>query len=292
MASCPQPIGAGLDEIIARAAEAVRTRGFARPGSDAAEQVRIDDHLRRLQARGVPYKAALAIAAGLDETFALRRSLAWLDSSPRRQVLVLAGPKDACKTTAASVLVDRWAPWPQTRMDETPIVVAWETILKVWYHKPTEANPRDPITNLPIRDLFTTALLVLDDVGQESATTAEQHHGEVLDILLKTRCDAGKHTALTTNYESPHDTCPACKRLTHVCDADGRCPSARGRKLPTPEDRAKHVTLGLLSRYPARGARIGERLTEFGEWVHCPAEGLRSRERRAAVLAKRGRSGT
>lgn len=255
-----------LSAIIAAAAEARAALGPAVRVS-AEEQARreaqaqADARAKRkaaLLARGVPAGAAAVIAADeLQATAAVDQAKAWMRERLQerragqlggKRVLVLAGKKDASKTTAASVIVERWPLWQ--RLEECPLLVSFEQILGPWYHRPSEAQPRDELTGLTRRQLLTASLLVLDDVGQESAELAERH-GEVLDQLLKARCDSDRYTIITTNYEKGED---------------------------------------LLRRYGPRAGRIGERITEFGVWADCPREGLRSARRRAMELNRRRES--
>lgn len=249
-----QHIGAGLQDVIAAARAAVRLRPTPARDEAAERRSAMHDRAARLRALGVPAGAAAVIAADrLVDTAALNTTRSWLRErlEERRcgtlggkRALVLAGHKDASKTTAASWALETW-PW--TRADEVPILVPFEQILGPWYHRPNEASPKDELTRLTKRDLLVTALLVLDDVGQESADLAERH-GEVLDQLLKARCDADRLTIITTNYVKAEQ---------------------------------------LLERYGPRGSRIGERLTEFAEWERCPVEGLRADQRREQVLGRR-----
>lgn len=211
-------------------------------GPDPAERVRL------LMARGIPKPAAEAIVGGLAPTDALRAASAWQKSS--RCVLVLSGPKDSCKTTAASWLVARW-PWWGT--DSIPLLVPFDFLLGAWYA--TGPVP-DETTGLRRADLLATALLVLDDVGQEPGELVGRY-AEAFDLILRRRCDLGRPTVITTN------------ELTQ--DA---------LLLRYSPERAEGKITG-------RAARIAERLTEHGQWARCPVEGFRGKQRRAGVLAAR-----
>lgn len=254
---------AGIMAAAAEARDALVRRSPPPPTREQLEQERVRQaavaraqRKAALQARGVPAGAAAVIAADeLQQTAAVDQAQTWMRERLRerrvgtlggKRLLVLAGKKDASKTTAASVLVERWPAWQ--RLEECPLLVPFEQILGPWYHRPTEGQPRDELSGLTRRQLLVASLLVLDDVGQESAELADRH-GEVLDQLLKARCDADRYTVITTNYEKGEE---------------------------------------LLRRYGARASRIGERITEFGVWADCPREGLRSAKRREQELNRRG----
>jgi hypothetical protein len=257
MTEGPRHIGEDLGGLLATMAEARESLSFAPPAeSDDAERARyLAERKRDLMTNGIPAGAAAVIAASnLAPCTAITKAREWFRNPARKQVLVLAGPKDACKTTAASCAVDVW-PW--RGLEQLPRLVAWENVLGPWYHRPSDSSPHDEVTRLRRRDLLTAALLVLDDVGQEASELAPRF-GEALDLLLKTRCDAGLYTIITTNYE---------------CLVDTR--------------RGKDLISGLVTRYDHRGPRIGERLTEFATWARCEVEGFRSAERREAVLRRR-----
>lgn len=213
------------------------------------------DRKAALMARGVPAGAAAAIASeSLVPTAAIDHARSWMRDRLRerhegalggKRALILAGKKDASKTTAASIIVEVWPLW--RRIEECPLLVDFALLLGPWYHRPSESSPVDELTGLSKRQLLTASLLVLDDVGQESAEMAERL-GEILDLLLKARCDADRYTVITTNYETSE---------------------------------------GLLRRYGGRAGRIGERITEFGVWADCPKECLRGAKRREEELKRR-----
>lgn len=194
---------------------------------------------------GAPAKAAALIAHDrLRDTTALRHVRAFMGQDQRR-LLVLSGDPDASKTTAASLALDiatvawcaqvgRGGPGPQLIPAEL-LVGAW-----MYYDRTRErTEPTEPLTGVNKLVLSTCWLLVIDDVGQEGAEHL-QLVGEIVDVLVRVRCDRGLRTVLTTN----------------LLDVDA-----------------------LVKRYPARGQRIGERLTEHGVWARCPAEGLRGSRR-------------
>jgi hypothetical protein len=285
MADAPQHIGEGIGDVLAAANEArlklfgdaplpcvpacesptcrgcAASRRRAKEQAEAERRQRVADRAERLRGCGVPAKAAMLIAANeMTDTYSWRRAQSWHRSvlaeraggrirAPR--VLVLFGPKDGCKTTAAGWLVDRWS---YSKVDEWPRCIEMELLNDIWCAKD---KPHE-LTRLRQYDLFTPSLLVLDDAGQESnhpdrlALTCE-----ALDIILRKRCDADKHTVLTTNFES--------EALFFE----------------------RYATMN--EQRPWGRPRIAERLTEYALWVKCPVEGFRDEDRRADVL--RGRSG-
>lgn len=244
------PVADMLDNILERAREAIAARGWHKPDpvSAAAEaQRRVQAAAESLQGFGIPQKIAWLIARDeLADSRALWHVRKFVESDSREVlVLVLSGQKDGSKTTAACQAI---ATWPRNRRPEHwPRFITFDQLLGPWYHRPTELSSRDELTQMTQRDLLVADLLVLDDVGQEAAELQERC-GEALDLLLKARCDAGRHTVLTTNDLTLED---------------------------------------FVRRYGARGARLNERLIEFSRWAKCPHEGFRTRERRRAALANR-----
>lgn len=227
-----------------------------RAAEDAEQRRRRADHEHFLRGRGVPERPAALLAGGaLTDTASLRHAARWLrlvlaertggPKAPR--VLVLAGQKDASKTTAASWLVDKW-PWK--RAEELPLFIAVEDLPGAWL---AHGMAEDPVSGLNKRALMHAALLVVDDVGQEpSNAQLAGMLAEMIDTLLRRRCDLGLSTCITTN----------------------------------------ELTLeALCARYSGR-PRIAERLTEFGAWADCPREGFRDEDRRREVLEQRKQRGT
>lgn len=303
-----------------------RTRSLMSSGApeDAAELVAHDDERRaRIEAdarrlhetRGIPLPEATVQAersAGvrkLQPTHALQAGADFLARCADRdlrakKVLVLAGPKDACKSTALTAIVSSWPQAHPSRgirgawwtLDEAPLFVPWTRIIGIWYHKPTEHEPVDPVTRVSRTRLMRAKLLALDDVGQEPADMASRC-GEILDELLDMRPAAGLFTAIATNYEYAARRCAGCRRMPYFCDADERPQNAvcharrRGEKTLT--DTPTTID-GLINRYPEREGRIGERLTQHAgkdNWVTCPVEGFRNADRRKDVLQRRATAG-
>lgn len=216
-----------------------------------------------LLTRGVPAKDIVHIVAGdLLETHALATVRRWLldDQAPR--LLVLAGGKDAGKTTACAIAVEADPSeadqqWLTARAPRGRYVEA-ELLLKAWWHKdfvapddPTGKRrvTEDPVTGLSPATLVHCSLLAIDDVGQEPGQFIDGV-AEALDVLVRLRCDRRRRTVISTNLET---------------------------------------AAAFIDRYSVsgRGQRISERLTEHGVWVRCPFEGLRAPGRRAQVLARR-----
>jgi hypothetical protein len=279
MADAPQHIGEGIGDVLAAANEArlklfgdaplpcvppcespacrgcAASRRRAKEQAEAERRQRVADRAERLRGCGVPAPAAVLVAANrLTHTDTLGAAQRWLRSvlaeraggkHRAARVLVLSGPKDSSKTTTAAWLIDHWT---YSRVDAWPHFIAVEDLLDAWY----AIDQPGPVTRLRKRDLLTTSLLVLDDVGQEpSHERIAVPTAEAIDIILRKRCDDGLHTVLTTNELSETDFC---------------------------------------ARYAAR-PRIGERLTEFSRWVDCPVEGFRHEDRRADVLRGRSGKG-
>ena len=253
-------IGTGLAEVMGAVEEARAALDSWRPPAVRAAEVaaaeerdrqrRRADHEHFLRGRGVPEPPAKLIADGkLTDTSSLQQAARWLRSVLTERsggkrawrVRGLAGEKDAAKTTAASWLVDKW-PWK--RAEELPIFLAVEDLQGAWMAHSSE----DPVSGLSRRALMHAGLLVIDDVGQEpSNPTLAAILAEILDTLLRRRCDLGLSTCITTNELSIEALC---------------------------------------SRYATR-PRIAERLTEFAVWADCPREGFRDKDRRAQVLEQR-----
>lgn len=238
-------------EALGHTLTALRERGgFMTPAEAEAEAARQrqrerDERRGLLIAHRVPAKIAGLIAAGALQPSKAIDHVRRFAAERAHQVLVLAGQKDGSKTTAACCAIDRWQ-WSRRKPERWPWLVSFEHILGPWYHRPSEASPRDEQTGVGRRDLMLAELLVLDDVGQEGGET--WRFGEVLDQLVKARCDAGLFTIITTNEEDPET---------------------------------------FAGRYGDRAARLLERITEFALWAKCPHEGFRDAERRSEVLKQR-----
>lgn len=190
---------------------------------------------------GIPEEHARTIAPGVyEKTLASQYAARWLAGS--KLVLLLTGPHDAGKTFAAglalTVAADRWV--SSIHRTPAPVMVAAEHLHKAWMHR--DPNTREKTTRANPDTLLHCPLLVIDDVGQEPAALAHITM-EALDTILRTRCDAGRRTMLTSNLAD------ADAFLAHV--------QARG----------------------GRGQRVGERLTEYGISRACPVEGFRRRSR-------------
>jgi hypothetical protein len=201
----------------------------------------------------------------IEESLALNRTRQWLYgiqtcSGPfKRRLLVLAGPL----RMAASHAVEAW-PWET--YDQLPRRVAFQDILGPWHHSPAETIGYDNRTGLNKLDLLTTPLLMLDGVGAEVGEGSS--FGEVLSILLRSRCDGAVATVVTTDFECPTDSCRRCRRPILECDGDeNACDGAGARGHGAVE---ANTIPGLLRRYGSHAERIEQRFIEFGEWVHCP----------------------
>lgn len=202
---------------------------------------------QQLHARGVPAKdidrlvaAETAAPGGLRETEALARCRRWLAED--RRILVLGGPPDAGKTTAAawaaaqepSAEDRRW--WDERAGVPQVVYLEAELLLGVWLNR----AGKESLTGRTREDLVTCWLLVIDDLGQEASTDGiVAMVGEAIDVLLRLRSDRRLRTLITTNIE--------------------RTPG--------------HAK--IVERYGARGVRIRERLQEHGAWCPCKAIGLR-----------------
>lgn len=244
--------------------ESVRIQQSASEEEQAAvaaqsKQYELRKRIEALLTRGIPAKDIELIAAGeLVETRALRAVRDWLADDRAPRLLVLAGQKDAGKTTACSVAVaadpsEADAVWVGRTAPRGRYVEA-ELLLKAWWHRDylDESSRRvdvDPVTKLSPAVLVGCSLLAIDDVGQEPGQFVDGV-AEALDVLVRLRCDRRLRTVISTNLET--------------VDA-------------------------LVARYSAtgRGGRLTERLTEHGLWVKCPPEGLRTTSRRKQVLARR-----
>lgn len=215
---------------------------------------------RELLRRGIPAKDIERLLApeGLIDTRALEQVRDWLADPAARRLLVLSGRKDAGKTTAAAYAAAS-EPLPEDLRwlrEHAPgrRYVEAELLMGPWmFYRLAERDGKgiehthDPVTGLNRGDLVACSLLVIDDLGQEAAALAGDV-GEVIDVLVRLRCDRRLRTVITTN----------------------------------------ELTVEALSkRYGPRGARLAERITEHGLWVDCPVEGLRGEERRKAVLQRR-----
>lgn len=230
--------------------------GLLQPGADDPERARDDLEARKrceaadrreirrrcLLDCGVPAKAAAIIAAErLAETSAVMFVRAFMAQTQSR-LLVLDGAPDASKTTAASVAVDMalgaWLADLGHRDPPSPHLIPAELLVGAWmYFDRSQARdqPREPLSGASKRSLCTCRLLVIDDIGQEGPEHIALV-GEILDTLVRLRCDAGLRTIITTNLAGYS---------------------------------------ALVARYPARAQRIGERLTEHGVWKHVEQTGMR-----------------
>lgn len=209
-----------------------------------AEQSRRERRHALLVGVGVPDKHARTLAAGRpDQTFAVQAAARWLAGN--KLVLLLLGPHDAGKTFAGAAALDhalqRWLTDNTSR--PAPRIVAAEHIHRAWLHRDKGTGACDPFTRSNGQQLLTCPLLVIDDLGQEAADLAHITI-EAVDTLLRSRCDAGLRTMLTSN-------------------------------LPDLAALIAH----LDTRGSRRGQRIGERLTEYGVWRVCKVEGYRRRAR-------------
>ena len=231
--------------------------GLLQPGADEPERARDDLEARNrrevsdrrearrqcLLARHVPAKAAAIIAGELlAETEAVQVVRAFM-AQRRCRLLVLEGAPDASKTTAASVAVDmELTAWcvatVDTRAEPAPMLIPAELLVGAWMYydrSPARNAPRDPLSGATKQILCACRLLVIDDIGQEGPEHIALV-GEILDTLVRLRCDAGLRTVITTNLAGYS---------------------------------------ALVARYPARAQRIGERLTEHGVWKHVEQTGMR-----------------
>ena len=231
--------------------------GLLQPGADEPERARDDLEARNrrevsdrrearrqcLLARHVPAKAAAIIAGELlAETEAVQVVRAFM-AQRRCRLLVLEGAPDASKTTAASVAVDmELTAWcvatVDTRAEPAPMLIPAELLVGAWMYydrSPARNAPRDPLSGATKQILCACRLLVIDDIGQEGPEHIALV-GEILDTLVRLRCDAGLRTVITTNLAGYS---------------------------------------ALAARYPARAQRIGERLTEHGVWKHVEQTGMR-----------------
>jgi hypothetical protein len=217
--------------------QAARDERERRADADALRSsVSRDDLLRD---RGIPAKdRRRVIADKLRNTRSMIRARSWV-TEPRRG-LVIAGPPDAGKTTAASWLGSQEPSaadlrfWKSRTGQPVVVFVAAEFLLGAYHARGRE---RDPITGRNLLDLLSCWLLIVDDVGQEAGVAADMV-GEALDVLTRRRSDAGLRWVITTNLDQP--------------DA-----------------------AGFSARYGARGQRLRETLIEHGVFFTAPAEGLR-----------------
>lgn len=223
--------------------EQVRLADGARHRDDLAAKAA---RLELLLDIGIPEKHARIIATGAyEKTLASQYAARWLAGN--KLVLLLTGPHDAGKTFAAglalSVAADRWV--SSIHRSPAPCMVAAEHLHRAWLHK--DPDTRERTTRANPDTLLHCPLLVIDDVGKEPAGVAHITM-EALDTLIRSRCDAGRRTMLTSNLGTgeSHDI-DAAAFLAHV--------EARGRDQ-----------------------RVGERLTEYGVARTCPYEGLRREE--------------
>lgn len=203
-----------------------------------------------LRERSVPAKhRALILAGEIDETPALTRARTWL--ADERRLLALVGVPDAGKTTAAS--------WAAAQEPSTADLRLWtpriglpavvfipaEFLAGAWqargvHYQGKERIPvpeRDPITRRCMSDLCDCWLLVIDDLGQEPGVVSDMV-GDIVDILLRRRSDAGFRTLITSNLAT---------------------------------------RAALEQRYPARGQRLYETFLEYGYFTPVPPEGRRRR---------------
>lgn len=213
-----------------RAAEAMAQR-------EQAEA--LASRLALLKDIGIPEKHARIIASGThDRTFAVKCAGRWLAGD--RLVLVLVGPHDAGKTFACglalSFAADRWV--ASVERGPAPRMVATEHLHKAWMRRDGEGPEATTRANPDI--LLRCPLLVIDDLGQEPAGIAHITM-EALDTIIRTRCDAGLRTMVTSN----------------LVDMDALL---------------EHVKIRSQ-----RDQRVGERLTEYSRWRACPFEGYRRR---------------
>lgn len=228
---------------LARFLEQPPTPEQVREAEEAQRRAEADaraDRIALLKDIGIPDKHAKILAAGVyDRTVAAQYATRFLAGT--KLALALVGPHDAGKTFACGIALayttDRWL--ASVKRGPAPCMVAAEHLHKAWLYrdagreKTTRANP-DILLHCP--------LLVIDDLGQEPAGVAHITM-EALDTLIRTRCDEGLRTMITSNL------------------AD----------LP--------AFLGHIKERGQREQRVGERLTEYGVLKVCPVEGYRRRAR-------------
>ena len=242
------PLAHLLDTIGEQDPKRAREDLEARKRREAAD--RRETRRQCLLARHVPALAAAIIASEqIAETEAVQTVRAFM-AQRRRRLLVIDGAPDASKTTAASVAVDmEITAWcvstVDTRTEPAPMLIPAELLVGAWMYydrSPSRDAPRDPLSGATKQIMCACRLLVLDDIGQEGPEHIALV-GEILDTLVRLRCDAGLRTIITTNLAGYS---------------------------------------ALVARYPARAQRIGERLTEHGVWKHVEQTGMR-RNRGAEV---------
>lgn len=211
-----------------------------------------------LRSRGIPQKHLDTIIAGdLVETTALAAVKRWL---PAGGVAVLVGPPDASKSFAASWAVAQDPPAGAPRYDRgrsrgwppdlSPVFVQAELLVRIVDHRRRweDEDAREPTSGRSVEEVLGAYLLALDDLGQEAARR-DSKVADAVDIVIRTRCDRGLRTVITTNHRSIE---------------------AMARSLG------------------GRGPRVAERLLEYGTEIACPFEGLRDARRRREALARRG----
>lgn len=210
----------------------------ASPPPGAAPDPR-EDRRQLLVSIGVPLKHARLIAFGaLDETPAVVAVRQWL--AGRKPLLVLHGAPDGSKTTAAGLAIDlvltRWL--TSSSRAPSPRMLPAENLHRAHLYRDTSldaSRPREQLTHTNAAELQTSALVVVDDFGQEG-TGISHLTIDAVEVLTTLRSNQGLRMLITTN-------------------------------LPTPQ--------ALFEHMGDRGRRFGERITEYGVFCECPVEGYR-----------------
>lgn len=189
--------------------------------------------------------------------FALRATRRWRKSY--LSLLVLCGIKGCGKSLAAGEAAHAAG----GRVVPASLLYrhAW-----IWNKVDKNGQPiRSPVLNLCTADLFTTPLLVIDDIGLEDERDRRSTI-EAVETITRLRCDAGKDTMLPNNFKA---ATPEHFEAHRLALAAGKPAKAR---------EALHGTIYGYFDEIGRVETFATRVGEYGKVLQCPAEDLRAQE--------------
>lgn len=239
--------GARRRGFLARLQAETRSSNLLR----ARKARRRDTRLAALEVAGVPRKFWATLLGPLELTAAMN-AVGALDE--RRSLVILSGPGDAGKSTAAALLL----------MRRGGVWVDAERLLDVWC-----SGARAGLIEAPA--------LVLDDLARPGGSTDQRAAtAEAAEQLLHLRGEGLRPTVVTTNYN---------RDVLRLFITSGRSngPTAGERWERLRERLREH---GVRPE-PGELQRLGGCL-DFAGFVSLPYEGLRDPIKRAGVLATKG----